>query len=70
MTPKKRKITKHGLERWEVDYGFDEFISKNRRLVNREVEADELISEYEKGVKKQGDWWMRLPPWSADQSSR
>ena len=62
MTPKKRPIKKHSQDRWEVDYGLDEHGKKKRVVVRTEGEADELIEVYEKGVKKQGDWWIRLKP--------
>jgi hypothetical protein len=62
MTPTKRKIVKHGKDRWEVDYGLDEHRKKKRNLVKTEAEADKLIEAYEKGIKKQGDWWTRLTP--------
>lgn len=62
MTPKKRPIKKHGQDRWEVDFGLNELGKKKRVIVHTEGEADELIASYEKGVRKQGEWWVRLKP--------
>jgi hypothetical protein len=40
MEPRKRKILKHGNERWEVDFGIDSTGLKKRKVVATEAEAD------------------------------
>lgn len=60
MEPRKRKITKHGNERWEVDFGIDSTGLKKRMVVETEAEADKEIDAYRKALKNRGEWWARL----------
>lgn len=60
MQPRKRKILKHGNERWEVDFGIDSTGLKKRKVLASEAEADDEIDAYGKAVKSRGEWWARL----------
>jgi hypothetical protein len=60
MKPRKRKITKHGNDRWEVDFGMDSTGRKRRKVVETEAKADKEIDDYHKEVKARGEWWARL----------
>ncbi len=60
MEPRKRKITKHGNDRWEVDFGVDSTGRKRRKVVETEADADKEIADYHKEVKARGEWWARL----------
>ena len=60
MEPRKRKILKHGNERWEVDFGIDSTGLKKRKVLTTEVDADREIDIYNKSVKSRGEWWARL----------
>jgi integrase len=62
MTPKKRRITKHGQERWELDFGVDATGKKRRQAFRTEAEADAGITEYKKERKRDGEYWARLRP--------
>jgi len=59
--PTKRRITKHGNDRWELDFGADANGKRHRRVVETEAEADKIISECRKEIKRCGDYWARLP---------
>ena len=61
MEPKKRKITKHGNDRWEVDFGVDSTGLKRRKVVETEADADKEIADYHTAVKARGEWWARMP---------
>jgi hypothetical protein len=60
MTPKKRRITKHGNDRWEVDFGTDAVGKKIRLTVKSEADADAEIDRYKKELKRCGEYWARL----------
>ena len=60
MTPKKRRITKHGNDRWEVDFGTDAVGKKIRLTLKTEAEADAEIDRYKKELKRCGEYWARL----------
>lgn len=60
MEPRKRKILKHGKERWEVDFGIDSTGLKKRKVVETEADADKEIDAYRKALKTRGEWWARL----------
>jgi len=60
MEPRKRKILKHGKERWEVDFGIDSTGLKKRKVVETEADADKEIDAYRKALKTSGEWWARL----------
>jgi hypothetical protein len=60
MTPKKRRITKHGNDRWEVDFGTDAVGKKIRLTVKTEADADAEIDRYRKELKRCGEYWARL----------
>src|ERR1017187_1955488 len=60
MTPKKRRIKKHGNDRWEVDFGTDAVGKKIRLTVKTEAEADAEIDRYKKELKRCGEYWARL----------
>ena len=62
MEPKKRPISKHGKQKWEVDFGYDEYGNRPRPVFKTEQEADDAIDAYHKDVKKAGDFWTRLTP--------
>ena len=59
MTPKKRRITKHGNDRWEVDFGTDAVGKKIRLTVKTEADADAEIDRYNKELKRCGEYWAR-----------
>lgn len=60
MEPKKRKVEKHGNERWEVDFGEDENGVRRRPLFKTEAEADDAIAAHGKEAKQFGEFWARL----------
>jgi hypothetical protein len=60
MEPRKRKILKHGNERWEVDFGIDSTGLKKRKVLATEAAADKEIDAYHKSVRNRGEWWARL----------
>ncbi len=60
--PRKRPITTHGYERWEVDFGEDHTGKKQRSTFRTEGEADRAIEEYEGELKKCGEYWARMKP--------
>lgn len=60
MTPKKRRITKHGNDRWEVDFGTDAVGKKIRLTLKTEAEADAEIDRYKKELKRCREYWARL----------
>jgi integrase len=62
MTPKKRRISKHGQTRWEVDFGVDPTGKKRRQIFRTDPEADAAIDCYEKERKRDGEYWARLRP--------
>ena len=61
--PTKREVKVHGRIRWEVDFGKDPLTGdKKRRYCESESEADKAISDYDKEVKRNGEYWARLMP--------
>lgn len=60
MQPRKRRITKHGRERWEVDFGLDSTGLKKRKVVATEEDANKAIEAHLKAAKSHGEWWARL----------
>jgi len=60
MTPKKRRIKKHGNDRWEVDFGTDAVGKRIRLTVKTEADADAEIDRCEKELKRYGEYWARL----------
>jgi hypothetical protein len=60
MSATKRKVTKHGNNRWEVDFGLVNG-KRIRPLFSTEMEADKAIEKWERERKRQGDMWLSLP---------
>jgi hypothetical protein len=60
MKPKKRPVDRGGITKWEVDFGIMHGHRK-RPLRDTEAEADKLLDQYKKDVKKGGEFWARLP---------
>jgi hypothetical protein len=59
----KREVKVHGKVRWEVDFGKDPLTGdKKRKYCESESEADKAISDYDKEVKRNGEYWARLMP--------
>jgi len=62
MEATKRKIVKHGNERWEIDLGPDEAGVRRRPCFVTEQEADDAITKHQVEVAKFGTWWAGLSP--------
>jgi hypothetical protein len=62
MEPVIRKILKHGNERWEVDYGVDEYGNRRRPVFKTDDEAAADLDKWKKEVKRAGDYWAKLEP--------
>jgi integrase len=58
--PTKRQVTKHGQERWELDFGEDDTGKRIRRLFKTEADADNASDAHRKEKKSGGDYWARL----------
>lgn len=62
MEPTKREVTKHGNQRWEVDFGIQPGGWRKRPIFNTEKEADDAIAEFKRIQKRHGELWLRLTP--------
>jgi hypothetical protein len=61
MATTKRKVSKHGNDRWEVDFGVIQGTGKRLRPVFlTEKAADDAIENHEKTLKKYGDVWLKM----------
>lgn len=60
MNATKRKIKKHGNERWEVDFGLVNGKRLRPSFVSEKL-ADKAIEKWEGERKRQGDMWLSLP---------
>jgi len=59
----KRKVTVHERERWEVDFGVDALKGKKKRAYfETEKRLTTPLKDYEKEVKKNGEYWGRMTP--------
>lgn len=45
-----------------VDFGVDDMGKRQRRFFEKEDEADDAIDDYEKELKKFGEYWLRMKP--------
>ncbi|HLH55522.1 MAG TPA: hypothetical protein VKY92_18120, partial [Verrucomicrobiae bacterium] len=62
MEPVIRSVVKHGNQRWEIDFGLDEFGKRRRPVFETEDEAKDDLAKWQKNVKKAGDYWANLEP--------
>ncbi len=60
MEPTKREITKNGKQKWEVDFGLDESGVRRRPYFSTESEADNVIDNYKRDLKKSGEFMARM----------
>jgi hypothetical protein len=59
MQPVKRPVIHRGISKWEVDFGIVDGHRK-RHLFDIEKGADGRIDQYNKDLKKAGDFWARM----------
>jgi len=60
MTPKKRRVLKHGNHRWELDFGRDAMGKKRGKFFETEDLADAGITKCQKTEKSHGESWIRM----------
>ena len=62
MEPTEREIQKSGKKKWEVDFGIDENGVRRRPYFATEADAEAAIDNYEKDLKKGGEFWAECLP--------